>query len=301
MIKDLPTEQRNPNSMRIDSVPTEELVNIFNAADHRVADAVATQKTAIARAIDEASARYNQGGRLIYCGAGTSGRLGVLDAVELVPTYGISQDRAIGLIAGGQSAMYAAVEGAEDDPSLAQQDLTKLNLNQNDIVIGIAASGRTPYVIGALQTAHQVGALSIAVSCVSSSAISAYADIPIEAVVGPEVVTGSTRMGAGSAQKMILNTISSGVMIKAGKVYQNLMVDVLPTNQKLVDRAIRIIAATTGVDENVAQAALAHAHNVVPTAIVMAQTGLDEAKAKALLAQHHGVISQVLSDWQAQL
>lgn len=246
-IADLTTEQRNPASMHIDTMTTPEIVALINHEDAKIAPAIATQTAQIAAAIDEASQRYNRGGRLIYAGAGTSGRLGVLDAAELVPTYGIPPERAVGLIAGGMGAMFKSVEGAEDSAELAEHDLRKLNLNANDTVIGIAASGRTPYAIGALTYAQQVKALAISVTCVAASLLADHADIAIAPVVGPEVITGSTRMKAGTAQKMVLNMLSTGVMIRAGKVFGNLMIDVLPTNAKLVDRAQRIIAETTGV------------------------------------------------------
>lgn len=200
-IKDLTTEQRNPKSLHIDSATPLEIVKIINQEDKKIADAVGTQDKEIAKAIEYASKRYREGGRLIYVGAGTSGRLGILDAVELVPTYRINPERAIGLIAGGQSAMFRAVEGAEDDPQLGEKDLKDLKLNEKDIVIGLAASGRTPYVIGCLKYANQVKALTISIACVKKSEIGKYADIAIEAVVGPEVITGSTRMKAGTAQK----------------------------------------------------------------------------------------------------
>ena len=268
-IKDLTTEQRNPASMHIDTVSTAEMVKIMNEEDKKVAIAVGTQDAQIAKAIDGAAERYKKGGRLVYIGAGTSGRLGVLDAAELVPTYGIKPERAIGLIAGGQGAMYKAVEGAEDDTDLGAKDLKKLNLNEKDTVLGIAASGRTPYVIGGLEYANKVGALTISIACVKDSEIGKHANIAIEAVVGPEIVTGSTRMKAGTAQKMILNMISTGVMIRQGKVFENVMIDVLPTNSKLVDRAGRIISAVTAATQEQALEALKKADNDVPLAITI--------------------------------
>ncbi|WP_308558116.1 N-acetylmuramic acid 6-phosphate etherase [uncultured Lactobacillus sp.] len=295
-IKDLTTEQRNSNTMHIDAMSTLNMVKTINAEDHKVADAVATQDKAIAQAIDVAAARYHAGGRLIYIGAGTSGRLGVLDAAELVPTYGIKPERAIGLIAGGKSAMYVAVEGAEDSPELAAKDLKDLKLTNKDVVMGLAASGRTPYVIGGLDYAKKIGAATIAIACVKDSLIGQHADIAIEAVVGPEVITGSTRMKAGTAQKMILNMISTGVMIKQGKVYQNVMIDVLPTNQKLVDRATRIIMAVTGVSNERASQVLTEAGKDVGLAIVMAKTNLGKAEAEKLLEKNNGNVSQVLNN-----
>lgn len=294
-IKNLETEARNPATTHIDTMSTSDMVKTINAEDQKVALAVAGESDQIAKVIDQASTRYSAGGRLIYIGAGTSGRLGVLDAAELVPTYGIKPERAIGLIAGGKKAMFAAVEGAEDSASLGEADLKNLKLTANDIVIGLAASGRTPYVLGGLQYATEVGALSIAIACVQKSEIGQKADIPIEAVVGPEVITGSTRMKAGTAQKMILNMISTGVMIRQGKVYQNVMVDVQPTNDKLVDRACRIISETAAISPAKALSFLKKADNDVALAIVMAKTGKSKIVAKQLLAKHHGIVSDVLN------
>jgi N-acetylmuramic acid 6-phosphate etherase len=286
--------------MHIDAMDTLEMVQTINAEDATVAAAVAKITPALAEAVDAAAERYQRGGRLVYLGAGTSGRLGVLDASELVPTYGIKPERAVGLIAGGRSAMFSAVEGAEDDAELGANDLKQLALGTDDVVIGIAASGRTPYVLGGLAYAQQVGALTVAVACVPNSAVGQAAAIALDAVVGPEVVTGSTRMKAGTAQKMILNTLSTGVMIKVGKVYQNLMVDVLPTNQKLVDRSLRIIAETAQVTAPVAQSAFTAAGERVPVAIVMAKTGSDKEAAEQLLADSDGSINQVFTKWAAK-
>ena len=293
-IKDLITEERNPNTMNIDSMSTLEMVRTINHEDQKVATAVGQQDQQIARAIDAAAKRYQQGGRLIYVGAGTSGRLGVLDAAELVPTYGIKPERAVGLIAGGKQAMLQAVEGAEDDLELGQQDLRRLHLSAKDTVIGLAASGRTPYVVGSLDFANEVGALTIAIACVPNAVISSHAEIGIEAVVGPEVITGSTRMKAGTAQKMILNMISTGVMIKQGKVYQNVMIGVQPTNAKLIDRACRIISTTTGVSTSEAMTALHNSANDVSVAIIMIETGRSKADARDLLAKANGNVAAVL-------
>lgn len=295
-IKDLTTEKRNSATMHIDNMSTLDMVKTINKEDQKVAEAVGTQEEQIAQAIDMASKKYHDGGRLIYIGAGTSGRLGILDAVELVPTYGISPDRAIGLIAGGKTAMYLAVEGAEDSESLATEDLGKLNLTSKDVVLGLAASGRTPYVIGGLDYAQKIGAGTISIACVNNSLIGKHAEIAIEAVVGPEVITGSTRMKAGTAQKMILNTISTGVMIKQGKVYQNVMIDVLPTNKKLVNRAIRIITSVTNVSIEQAKDVLLKADKNVGLAIVMAKTGLNSDDASKLLEKNNNNVSQVLNN-----
>lgn len=295
-IKDLTTEKRNSATMHIDNMSTLDMVKTINKEDQKVAEAVGTQEEQIAQTIDMASKKYHDGGRLIYIGAGTSGRLGILDAVELVPTYGISPDRAIGLIAGGKTAMYLAVEGAEDSESLAAEDLGKLNLTSKDVVLGLAASGRTPYVIGGLDYAQKIGAGTISIACVNNSLIGKHAEIAIEAVVGPEVITGSTRMKAGTAQKMILNTISTGVMIKQGKVYQNVMIDVLPTNKKLVNRAIRIITSVTNVSIEQAKDVLLKADKNVGLAIVMAKTGLNSDDASKLLEKNNNNVSQVLNN-----
>ncbi len=294
-IKNLETEARNPATTHIDTMSTLDMVKTINAEDQKVALAVARAEKQIALAIDESAKRYGRGGRLIYIGAGTSGRLGVLDAAELVPTYGIKPERAIGMIAGGKKAMFAAVEGAEDSASLGETDLKNLKLTANDIVIGLAASGRTPYVIGGLKYAAKVQALTIAVACVPNSVIGQIAEIAINAVVGPEVITGSTRMKAGTAQKMILNIISTGVMIRQGKVYQNVMVDVQPTNDKLVDRACRIISETAAIPTAKALSFLKKADNDVALAIVMAKTGKSKIVAKQLLAKYHGIVSDVLN------
>ena len=294
-IKNLETEARNPVTTHIDTMSTSDMVKTINAEDQKVALAVAGESDQIAKAIDQASTRYSAGGRLIYIGAGTSGRLGVLDAAELVPTYGIKPERAIGLIAGGKKAMFAAVEGAEDSASLGETDLKNLKLTANDIVIGLAASGRTPYVIGGLKHAAKVQALTIAVACVPNSVIGQIAEIAINAVVGPEVITGSTRMKAGTAQKMILNIISTGVMIRQGKVYQNVMVDVQPTNDKLVDRACRIISETAAISPAKALRFLRKADNDVALAIIMAKTGKNKQEAAQLLTEYHGIVSEVLN------
>ncbi|WP_294920304.1 N-acetylmuramic acid 6-phosphate etherase [uncultured Lactobacillus sp.] len=295
-LKQLITEARNPASTHIDTMSTINMVKTINAEDQKVAQAVAKQNETIALAIDQAAEKFADGGRLIYIGAGTSGRLGVLDATELVPTYGIEPKRAVGLIAGGKEALFTAVEGAEDSIALGINDLQKIKLTADDIVIGIAASGRTPYVVGGLKYAKRSHALTIAIACVSKSVIGQNADIAIEAVVGPEVITGSTRMKAGTAQKMILNMISTGVMIKQGKVYQNVMIDVQPTNDKLIDRASRIISETAAITLKEAQTYLRLAGNNVAVAIVMAKTGKNKIEAAQLLTRYHCNVSAVLKN-----
>lgn len=295
-LKQLITEARNPASTHIDTMSTINMVKTINAEDQKVAQAVAKQSETIALAIDQAAEKFADGGRLIYIGAGTSGRLGVLDATELVPTYGIEPKRAVGLIAGGKEALFTAVEGAEDSMTLGINDLQKIKLTADDIVIGVAASGRTPYVVGGLKYARRSHALTIAIACVSKSVIGQNADIAIEAIVGPEVITGSTRMKAGTAQKMILNMISTGVMIKQGKVYQNVMIDVQPTNDKLIDRASRIISETAVISLKEAQTYLRLAGNNVAVAIVMAKTGKNKIEATQLLTKYNCNVSAVLKN-----
>jgi N-acetylmuramic acid 6-phosphate etherase len=300
-VENLVTEQRNPATIAIDQMTTEELIQTINQEDQKVAVAVATQTKKIAQAVDVLSQRFMAGGRLIYCGAGTSGRLGVLDAAELVPTFGLNSDQAIGLIAGGQKAMFQAVEGAEDSADLAVADLQRIDFSAKDTLIALASSGRTPYAIGAVKYSKQLNAKSIAVVCVPQSELAKYADLTIAPIVGPEVITGSTRMKAGTAQKMVLNMLSTGVMIKAGKVYQNLMVDVLPTNEKLVNRAIRIIQATTGKTRDAAEILLNQAHEQVPVAIVMAKTTLDYTAAKTYLKQNANQVGKVIQQQNQRL
>lgn len=293
-LENLLTERRNSQTTNIDSMSTIQLVRAINAEDAKVATAVGRQNEQIAKAIDLAYSKYHIGGRLIYIGAGTSGRLGILDAVELVPTYGISPKRAIGLIAGGKNAMFLAAEGAEDADQLGVTDLKKIKLNSNDVVLGLAASGRTPYVIGGLDYAQKIGAGTISIACVPKSLIGKHSQIAIEALVGPEVVTGSTRMKAGTAEKMILNMISTGVMIKEGKVYQNIMIDVKPTNKKLIDRSKRIISDCTGLDDDEASQLLIKSKMNVPLAILMNKMKLDFNQASKLLTDDHINISQII-------
>jgi len=245
----LTTEQRNAASANIDKVSTLEMVKIINDEDKKIAAAVEKVLPQIARAIDIIAEKIGNGGRLFYIGAGTSGRLGVLDASECPPTFGVANDLVQGIIAGGNYALTNAVEGAEDDKNLAVKDLAEKNFGAADILVGIAASGRTPYVISAIDYAKKIGAVTLGVSCVENSALAKIVDIDITPVTGAEVVTGSTRMKAGTATKMVLNMLTTGAMIKLGKVYGNLMVDVHATNEKLRDRAKRIVIAATGCDE----------------------------------------------------
>lgn len=255
-LKNLLTETRNPRSAHIDKCSTEEIVRIINAEDKTVAEAVEKEAAQIAKLIDAGVVALENGGRLIYIGAGTSGRLGVLDAAECRPTYGVDDNTVVGLIAGGRGAMFSAVEGAEDSLTLAEEELSAIDFSAKDVLVGLAASGRTPYVIGGLKYAKSIGAVTGSVACTANAEISAIADIPIEVLTGAEVVTGSTRMKAGTAQKMVLNMLSTGVMIRLGKVMGNLMVDVQATNDKLKARAVRIVMEAAEVDKATAERAL---------------------------------------------
>ena len=243
------TEKRNERTMHIDEMSTSEIVALINSEDHRCAEAVKAALPEIAQAVDIIYGKLHNGGRLIYCGAGTSGRLGILDASECPPTYGVDSSMVMGLIAGGPGAIINAVEGAEDDAALGVNDLRSIEFGACDVLVGIAASGRTPYVIGAMDYAHEIGAPVIAVVCCSGSEMSKHAGVTIAAVPGPEVVTGSSRMKSGTCQKMVLNILSTSTMIKLGKVYGNLMVDVRATNEKLRKRALSIVRSATGADE----------------------------------------------------
>jgi N-acetylmuramic acid 6-phosphate etherase len=289
------TEQQNPNTMAIDSLSTLDMLRVINAEDMKVAQAVQAVLPAVAQAIDAVVGRFKRGGRLIYIGAGTSGRLGVLDAVECVPTFGVPPTMVQGILAGGMPAMIRSVEGAEDNPELAREDLRALPLTADDAVVGIAASGTTPYVIGALEYARIAGAVTIGIACNAPAPVLDAADIAIGVVVGPEVITGSTRLKSGTAQKLVLNMISTGAMVKLGKVYGNLMVDVQATNIKLVQRAKRIVMAITGLtDDNAAADLLDAADREVKTAIVMHKRGVDAAEARRLLAGAGGMLRAVI-------
>lgn len=290
----LTTESRNPNTLEIDKVSTLEMVKIMNNEDKKVAEAVEKELANIAEAIDGISERMSKGGRLIYIGAGTSGRLGILDASECPPTYGVSEELVQGIIAGGKEAIFRAKEGAEDSKELAVEDLKAIKLTENDTVVGLAASGRTPYVIGGLNYANEIGALTISVSCNKDSEISKYAKIEIAPVVGPEVVTGSTRLKAGTAQKLVLNMLSTGVMIKQGKVYGNLMVDVKASNEKLVERAKRIVCEATGAEREEAERVLEETNYDVKLSILMIISGEGKDKAKEVLDLNNGYIAKAL-------
>lgn len=289
------TEARNPNSLNIDTVSTLEMVSIINNEDKKVAAAVETQLPQIARMVEAAADAFAKGGRLVYMGAGTSGRLGVLDASECPPTYGVEPDLVVGLIAGGDFALRNAVENAEDSEELGAGDLKKINLSAKDFVIGLAASGRTPYVIGGLRYAKSVGAATGAIACAPHAKIAAYADMAALPDTGPEVVTGSTRMKSGTAQKMVLNMVSTGAMIKTGKVFSNLMVDVKPSNLKLIERQKRIVMAAAETGREEAERALAQAGGNCKLAIFMLLSGLEAASAEERLRREKGFIRQALA------
>ena len=290
----LVSESRNPQTLDLDALSTLEMVTRFNEQDALVAQAVRMTLPDVAKAVDAAAAALKAGGRIIYMGAGTSGRLGVLDASECPPTFGVPHGLVVGLIAGGPGALLKAVEGAEDNPQLGEDDLNALALAPEDIVVGIAASGRTPYVIGGLKYARARGCRTVAISCNPASPIAQEADIAISPVVGPEALTGSTRLKSGTAQKLVLNMISTGAMVKFGKVYQNLMVDMKATNVKLIDRACRMVVEATGAAREEAEAVLAQTGYDVKPAILMVLTGLDADAARARLAETQGFLRAAL-------
>jgi N-acetylmuramic acid 6-phosphate etherase len=289
----LATEARNPLTEHIDELPTLDMLRLISDEDRKAAAAVVAVLPEVAKAIDEIANRINDGGRVFYIGAGTSGRLGVLDASEIPPTFSVPPTLFQGLIAGGDSALRNSSEASEDSPEQGAADLAAAGFTGQDALVGIAASGRTPYVLGALQHANPLGALTIALTCVPDSAMAALADISIAPLTGPEVLTGSTRMKAGTATKLVLNMLSTGVMIKSGAVYGNLMVNVQPTNAKLVDRAQRIIMAATQTDQTTAANLLQNAGSV-KTAIVMQKLSLDRTAAEAKLAASQGRLSATL-------
>ena len=294
ILDQLLTEQRNPASAEIDTVDTEAALRIINAEDRTVADAVADAIPQISRAVDGIVERLRQGGRLLYLGAGTSGRLGVLDASECPPTYSVPPDLVQGVMAGGEAALSRATEANEDDPQLGARDVASRALTSQDVVFGIAASGRTPYVIGAVRYAREQGALTVALSCVPGAALSQEVDLPIEVPTGAEIVTGSTRMKAGTATKLVLNMVSTTAMVQLGHVYGNLMVNVQPKNEKLVARAHRIICQATGASVEEAASLLDAAGRSVKTAIVMKKLGLERAPAEQRLAASNGRIRQAI-------
>jgi N-acetylmuramic acid 6-phosphate etherase len=296
MFEHLLTEQPNPASARIDTLPTEEVLRVINAEDGKVAAAVGLEIPAIARAVDAIVAAIERGGRLFYIGAGASGRLGVLDAAECPPTFNTPPGMVQGIIAGDDAALSHATEASEDDDALGAQDLAARGFTAHDALVGIAASGRTPYVLGAIAEARRLGALTLGISCVPESELAHAVDIAITPVVGPEAIAGSTRMKAGTAQKMALNMLSTGVFIRMGYVYGNLMVNVQPKNAKLADRARRIVAQAADVSHEHARELLAAAGGSVATAIVMGKTGVDCEAAERRLAEAGGRISKAIAE-----
>jgi N-acetylmuramic acid 6-phosphate etherase len=294
MLEHLLTEQANQASEGIDALPTEQVLSIINNEDRKVAEAVARELPSITRAVDAIVNAFEKGGRLFYIGAGTSGRLGVLDAAECPPTFNVPPERVQGIIAGGEVAVSRATETSEDDPSIGARDLAGRGFVESDVLVGIAASGRTPYVLGAITEANRMGAFTIGISCTPDSELSRAVKLPITLLVGPEIVAGSTRMKAGTATKMVLNMLTTASFIRLGYVFGNLMVNVQPKNSKLADRARRIIAMAAGVPYERAGELLAAADNTVRTAIVMARAGVDRVEAERRLASAGGRISKSL-------
>lgn len=299
-LSQLVSEGRNPETMDIDLLPSLDIVQRINQQDKLVPLAVEKVLPEIAQAVDKITAAFKTGGRLVYMGAGTSGRLGVLDASECPPTFGVSEKMVIGLIAGGPEAILKAKEGAEDSPLLGEQDLKSIDFSSNDVVVGIAASGRTPYVIGGLEYANEIGATTVALSCNPDSPIADIAEIAISPVVGPEALTGSTRLKSGTAQKLVLNMLTTASMIRIGKSYQNLMVDVKATNEKLVARAARIVMQATDCSKEQATQVLKQTGYEVKLAILMILTDLDIDTARQQLAHQDGFLRKAVENHQAE-
>ena len=288
------TEQRNPNSMHVDSLSALEIVQLMNDEDKQVPLAIEKCLPQIAQAVECIVAAFQQGGRLVYIGAGTSGRLGVLDASECPPTFGVSPEMVKGIIAGGERALRHPIEGAEDSKAQAVFDLQTIHFSSKDVLVGIAASGRTPYVIGALEYAKRLGSVTVSIASNTNSAMANIVDIAIDTVVGPEVLTGSSRLKSGTAQKLVLNMLTTASMILMGKCYQNLMVDVQASNEKLKARAIRIVMQATDCDKALAEETLKQAEQNAKLAIMMILSGLDRAQAEALLEKHQGKLQLAL-------
>lgn len=288
------TEQRNPNSMHVDSLSALEIVQLMNQEDKQVPLAIEKCLPQIAQAVECVVAAFQQGGRLVYIGAGTSGRLGVLDASECPPTFGVSPEMVKGIIAGGERALRHPIEGAEDSKAQAVVDLQTIHFSSKDVLVGIAASGRTPYVIGALEYAKSLGSATVSIASNPNSAMANIVDIAIDTVVGPEVLTGSSRLKSGTAQKLVLNMLTTASMILMGKCYQNLMVDVQASNEKLKARAIRIVMQATDCDKALAEETLKLADQNAKLAIMMILSGLDRAQVEALLEKHQGKLQLAL-------
>jgi N-acetylmuramic acid 6-phosphate etherase len=290
----LPTEARNPRSEHLDELSTLDMLRVINDEDATVAVVVRAELPHLARAIDAIAERFQRGGRLFYIGAGTSGRLGVLDASECPPTFSVAPDLVQGLIAGGDGALRLSSEHSEDSAELGAADLAAANFGQSDTLVGIAASGRTPYVLGAVEYARRLGALTVGLSCVPGSALAQTAEIAITPATGPEVLTGSTRLKAGTATKLVLNMLSTGVMVRSGATFGNLMVNMRPTNAKLLDRAERIVAAAAKVDRPTAARLLEDAGREVKVAILMARLQLDAESARVRLGAAQGILARAL-------
>jgi len=295
MLENLLTEQLNPASAGIEGLPTESVLRIINAEDQRVAAAVEREIPAIARAVDAIVAAFEAGGRLFYIGAGTSGRLGVLDASECPPTFSAAPEMVQGIIAGGEAALSRATEAIEDDPAIGARDVLARGFTACDVLAALAASGRTPYVLGAVAEARRAGAVTIGISCTPDSDLTCAVAIPITPLVGPEVIAGSTRMKAGTAQKLVLNMLSTAAFIRLGYVYGNLMVNVQPKNAKLADRARRIVAQAAGISQERAAMLLEESGNSVRAAILMGKTGVNREEAARRLRESHGRISEALA------
>jgi N-acetylmuramic acid 6-phosphate etherase len=297
----LVTESRNKNTKNIDKLTTIEMLKLINNEDKSVPLAVEKEIYNIAKAVDAIAEAVQNGGRLIYCGAGTSGRLGVLDASECPPTYGVDSNLVHALIAGGKEAIFNAIEGAEDSKELCAEELKSINFSNKDVLVGIAASGRTPYVIGGLEYAKSIQAKTISLTCNPDSEISRIVDIAISPVVGPEVVTGSTRMKAGTAQKLVLNMISTGVMIKIGKVFGNLMVDVKASNEKLIERAKGIVVEATGISKEEASRVLEKTKYNVKLSIFMIVSNLEMENAEIILNKNYGYIAKAIESIKKEI
>lgn len=289
----LVTEQRNPNSMDLDQLSALEIVRLMNNEDKQVPLAIEKCLPQIAQAVEKIVAAFQSGGRLIYIGAGTSGRLGVLDASECPPTFGVSPEMVKGIIAGGDKALRNPIEGAEDNPQAGMNDLQAIDFSAKDVLVGLAASGRTPYVMGALHYAKSLGATTISIASNPNCAMSQLSDIAIETVVGAEVLTGSSRLKSGTAQKLVLNMLTTASMVLIGKCYQNLMVDVQASNQKLIARAVRIVMQATDCSKSEAESALQAADNHAKLAIMMILANVKRAEAERLLAENHGRLRSV--------
>ena len=293
-LRKIDTEQQNKNTINLDQMSVREALTVMNQEDKKVAKAIEKVLPEIEKAVHAIIEKFNVGGRLIYIGAGTSGRLGVLDAAECPPTFGAPKEQVVGIIAGGEKAFTEAIEGSEDIIEMGKKDLEKIGLTKNDVVVGLAASGRTPYVIGALEYANSIQAPTVAIACTRESEIGQVANIAIEATPGPEVLTGSTRLKAGTTQKLILNMLSTISMVGIGKAYKNLMVDVQPSNEKLISRAINIVMQATGVEEAVARKKMEESEGNVKAAILMILLDIDKETAEQKLVETKGHIRQSL-------